>query len=573
MRRDKKADHRHRRHDAYTHGNVRFLHESTSFDYMVEERANTCPPEEALIALVAGEVAQSQAVAIRAHVDVCERCRVALAEAARDMVDDLSPDTATLGVGDRVADRYVIVRLIGRGGMGDVYEAEDTLVGDHVALKTVTGRLGLDPLALWRLKREVRLARRVTSPNVCRILDFGLHRTREGAGGARPFLTMELLKGGTLADHLAGAGGLPERFVAHLARELLEGLRAIHEAGIVHRDIKPENVFLIPGGDLPRAVIMDLGLARSLDPQDERSWTTGRHILGTPEYIAPEQLEGRPVGPATDLYSLAVTLFKALTGRAPFSGDSPAEVATKRLYEPPARLASFVRVSPGWQHLLDRALAREAVMRFASAAEMLAALDGIPLRPPRDLRRWWAFGALAVSGTAAALVAASWQPRAPDALVSRVDGVRADVSRSGAAPRGIATVSAPPAQPDVRPHSQRRSPQGPSAPRASRPIVHSSPLDATTAAMPAPEATAPPSVAAGLPTSPDSSAAQSPASAEPAVPPSVAAGSPTSPDSGAAQSRASAELATPAFSNPRSGATSDADEVAKPFADTARGTR
>jgi serine/threonine protein kinase len=196
--------------------------------------------------------------------------------------------------GEVIAGRYEVRRLLGRGGMGEVYAARDRELGAEVALKTLRPEKTADPASLRRFHREIRLARKVTHPNVCRIFDVGF-----AARGASElvFFTMELLAGRTLARTLAERGPLPPAEARSIAAEVAAGLAAIHDAGIVHRDLKTENVILVPSQDGVRAVVTDFGLALGQEGA-ERS-TTG--LAGTPHAMAPEQVLGRPVRDTPDL--------------------------------------------------------------------------------------------------------------------------------------------------------------------------------------------------------------------------------------------------------------------------------
>ena len=273
-----------------------------------------------------------------------------------------------LAPGTVLAERYRIVRLVARGGMGAVYEAEDAELGIAVALKTIRPDVAWGDAAVERFKREIQLARTVTHPGVCRIFDLGRH----GRGdGSVVFLTMELLAGETLADRLR-RGAMTTAEARPIVQEILDALGAAHAAGIVHRDLKPANVILAPR----RAVVTDFGLAREVADAAEEP-----EAAGTPGYMAPEQRAGGAVGPATDLYALGVVIAEMLTGRSAAG-------------EPPA----LDGIDPRWAAAIRRCLAADPAERFASTAELAAALA-----PPRR-RRALAAGAAVVA--AGAIVAA-----------------------------------------------------------------------------------------------------------------------------------------------------------------------
>lgn len=232
-----------------------------------------------------------------------------------------------------VAQRYRVLRFVAAGGMGDVYEAQDQELGTRVALKTLRLDLLGDEGAKERFKTEILLARKVTHPHVCRIFDLGTHRP-DGDGRPVTFLTMEYLQGETLADRMVRAGRLAPEEALPLVGQISEALAAAHRAGVIHRDLKPANVMLVPSGEASRAVVMDFGLARG----GERDSGLSRpdHVLGTPAYIAPEQIEGHAVSAATDVYALGVVMYEMLTGTLPFAGGSAVTVALKRLSEEPS---------------------------------------------------------------------------------------------------------------------------------------------------------------------------------------------------------------------------------------------
>ena len=243
--------------------------------------------------------------------------------------------------GEVVASRFRIVRFLAKGGMGELYEAEDLELHERIALKTVLSQIAADERSIQMFKREVHLARQVTHPNVCRIFDVFRHRP-EGQEPEVVVLAMEFLNGETLADKLQREGRLTTTEALPLARQMAAGLTAAHSAGIVHRDFKSLNVMLVkptaPGGEV-RAVITDFGLARR-DSADERanlsiSLNDAGEISGTPAYMAPEQVEGGPVTPATDVYAMGVVLFEMVTGARPFVADTPLKTAIKRLQGPP----------------------------------------------------------------------------------------------------------------------------------------------------------------------------------------------------------------------------------------------
>jgi Tfp pilus assembly protein PilF len=283
-------------------------------------------------------------------------------------------ETPAFREGEVVLGRFRIVRLLGRGGMGEVYEAYDQELGP-VALKTIRRDMFGDPALLRRFKQEVQLARQVTSPYVCRIHELFMLPT-DGPRVAA-FLTMELLEGTTLAKRIA-QGLLPWSEAEPIAIELCQGLEALHAVGLVHRDFKPGNAMLARRGNVTKGVVMDLGLA--LRPEDSQhgrpKLTLTGGIVGTPGYMAPEQFEGTTVSAATDVYALGLVLYEMLTGKRPFEALTPLAAAVKRGKRP----AAISSLRPGLPRRLDwiveKCLEFEPADRFGSAEEVAKALRG-----------------------------------------------------------------------------------------------------------------------------------------------------------------------------------------------------
>ncbi|WP_309894057.1 protein kinase domain-containing protein [Archangium sp.] len=262
---------------------------------------------------------------------------------------------------EHFAGRYALEALIGQGGMGRVYRARDVLVGDVVALKTL--ELGKDPGtdAVERFRREVRLARRISHPNVARMHDLGEH-------AGQHYLTMEYVDGVDLRTLIAREGPLAPSRATRIALAVCEGLAAAHAAGVMHRDLKPANVLVEKGG---RVVLTDFGIARAL--VDEAAQRT-QGTAGTPMYMAPEQLSGGELGPRADLYAVGLMLYEMLTAAMPFSGDSPIAVAFARLRQPPPDPRAKLAVPDGLAELVLRCLAREPEQRPEGASQLALAL-------------------------------------------------------------------------------------------------------------------------------------------------------------------------------------------------------
>ncbi|MCM2257238.1 MAG: protein kinase [Vicinamibacteria bacterium] len=353
---------------------------------------------------------------------------------------------------DLVAGRYRIVRFIASGAMGEVYEARDEELGEVVALKTIRPELAAGPQALERFKREIQLARRVTHPNVCRIFDFGRHQGPPGEGREAldlNFLTMELLRGETLAQYLTRRRRLPLDEVAVLLEQLVAALAAAHAAGVIHRDFKSGNVMLVPGaGSTPRAVVTDFGVARPTQDGDPRAMTMTGVAMGTPAYMAPEQIEGGPVSAATDIYALGIVLYEMITGNLPFRGNTVLATMARRLTDAPTPPAEHVAdLDPRWNGVVLRCLERDPGHRFAAVTEILDALAGRPvsspprLTPPPSRRmvrprlrdrgaRPWVLGGLGLVAAGLA-VALFWRPHDLDegpSVSGQVDQVQVTTS-------------------------------------------------------------------------------------------------------------------------------------------------
>jgi serine/threonine protein kinase len=301
---------------------------------------------------------------------------------------------STFAVGDVIAGRYKILDLVGSGGTGEVYRATDQALGGTVALKTLKHGVAMHPVLLERLRREAQNALRVTHPNVCRIRDIGVH---ELGGTRRFFLTMELLEGESLAVHLARRPPFSAAEALPVLTQIAEGLQAAHDSSVVHRDLKPGNVMLlapVPGRGAPRAVITDFGLAIS-EEQIALGLTESSELIGTPEYMAPEQIDVGSATPAIDIYALGLIAFEMLTKRRPFAaGATPVETMLLRRRAAPQPLRAILPdADPAWDAAIMRCLERDPARRFGRAADLAAALAGAVVPPPaEDKARWFGRG-------------------------------------------------------------------------------------------------------------------------------------------------------------------------------------
>ncbi len=320
--------------------------------------------------------------------------------------------------GNTVLGRFRIVRSLGHGGMGEVYEAQDLQLG-RIALKTIRAGIGQSSGLLRQFRQEVQLARRVSGPQICRIHDM-FELPASGSRPAIPFLTMEYLDGVTL-EKRRGQGPLSRRETLRLAQEICAGLHLIHEQGIVHRDLKPSNIMLCGTGDRARVVLTDFGLASRFHAADKLESATSLNegavsgaIAGTPQYMAPEQFEGKALTPAADIYALGVILYELVTGERPYAAMSPLGAAIRRASHLRPASSTGANVPRHWDRVIARCLEFDPEQRFSSATEVAKALSAGPasIRNIRADRPWILGLALAAMVAAAAYgIFAWWQTR------------------------------------------------------------------------------------------------------------------------------------------------------------------
>ena len=283
-----------------------------------------------------------------------------------------SLDEARFAPGSLIAERYRIISLLGRGGMGEVFRADDLSLGQPVALKFLPESV-IDRSTLERFRNEVRIARRISHPNVCRVYDIG-------ETDNQVFLSMEYVDGEDLSSLLRRIGRLPRDKALEIARKICTGLAAAHDKGVLHRDLKPSNIMLDGQGGV---LIMDFGLAGlAHEIEDVRS--------GTPAYMAPEQLAGKEVTPRSDIYALGLVLYELFTGKPAFEGNTHDEIVRVRRESTPLRPSTLVRdIDPAVELVIQRCLEEEPENRPADRLNGLCRTAWRPVfschLPPRRL--------------------------------------------------------------------------------------------------------------------------------------------------------------------------------------------
>ncbi|MEE8134870.1 MAG: serine/threonine-protein kinase, partial [Gemmatimonadales bacterium] len=273
-------------------------------------------------------------------------------------------------IGSIIGGNYHIGKKLGEGGMGAVYLGEHVKMGRKSAIKVMTQAMANNPEAIARFNREATNAARINHPNVCAIYDFG--ETPDGT----IFLAMEFIEGETLGDLLAAAGGpLPLDRAANILDQTADALRAAHDLGIVHRDLKPDNIMIAKSRGKDLVKVVDFGIAKAMGGDEGQKVTKTGLVIGTPEYMSPEQLSGDVLDGRSDVYSLALVFFRVITGTLPFPAESAQETMIKRLTDDPLTLEQALpggNFPPALQAVMDNALQRMPGDRFRHATELSA---------------------------------------------------------------------------------------------------------------------------------------------------------------------------------------------------------
>jgi serine/threonine-protein kinase len=286
-------------------------------------------------------------------------------------VELVVPTVADPLIGVVVAERYRIVEPLGRGGMGIVYKVEHARIGKLMAMKLLTGELSRNPEVVRRFKQEALTVSKLSSPSTVQVFDFG-------ATDGLTYLVMELVTGEDLARTLKKTGPMPFNRLAKIVAQICNSLAEAHQQGIVHRDVKPENIMLVAATDgRDIAKVLDFGLAKLREGSELNDVTTQGAIVGTPYFMAPEQIRGEPVDQRTDIYSLGALMYRALTGHYPFGGPTPMAVFTKHLTQAPTSpslRAPECSIPPSISAVVLKALAKSPSDRFQRIEDLKSAL-------------------------------------------------------------------------------------------------------------------------------------------------------------------------------------------------------
>ncbi len=362
--------------------------------------------------------------------------------------------------GTVIAGRYRLVAPLSRGGMGSVWRGEHIALGSPIAIKLIDASLVEHEEPRARFEQEARAAAALRSPHVVQILDHGVDR-------GLPFIAMELLEGESLAARLHRQRPMPPARVARVFQDVARAMKRAHEIGITHRDLKPDNIFLVKNDDQEIAKVLDFGIAKAQHPFGEwKGATRTGALIGTPQYMSPEQAQGQPVDHRTDLWALGVIAFECLCGRLPFPSEKPGELILQICIHPIPVPSKVAAVPPRFDAWFARACHRDPGARFASAKELADTLAEVLGAGPASADVSGPFNAVPVSAPVAAAPAAppvfNMPPAAPQA--SPVTAPMLASPPVFNAPAGVPPTAPMPAS---RPYSahQRR----PRCPRLRRP--------------------------------------------------------------------------------------------------------
>lgn len=301
-----------------------------------------------------------------------------------------------LTTGSTFAGRYQVIEELGKGGMGNIYKVLDTKVNEKIALKLINMETSSDEKTIERFSNELKLARKVSHRNICRMYDLGEEQGTH-------YITMEFVAGEDLKNSITRMGPLTPARAVSIAKQLCKGLAEAHKSGVIHRDLKPQNIMIDSKGN---GRIMDFGIARTLKGE---GLTAEGMVIGTPEYMAPEQVEGKEVDQRTDIYSLGAILYEMLTGRVPFVGKSPISIAFKHKTEKPKDPRMFNdQIPEDFSRLVLKCMEKDKAKRFQNVDELYAELESVeeniptseqvlPKRKPTTTKQitltftWWKF--------------------------------------------------------------------------------------------------------------------------------------------------------------------------------------
>ena len=440
-----------------------------SVDDSASEASQRCLDEQAVVDFAAGLLPADKIPIVEAHLSGCDKCTALIAAAASHVgstaqvtrsieTQPFGPQSPNFGPGGHSRERpllapgtpldgtYQVVRFLGRGGMGDVYEVKHARLAGRYAAKLLSSDLAANAQAFSRFQREAMIASGLSHPNIVNVIDF-CHLS-----DGLPCLVMEFLNGADLAQVMS-VGPLSPARTLRLVRQIVSALSTLHGHQIIHRDLKPQNIFVLPetDGEPERVKLVDFGLAKRSNPS--LVVTHDRTLLGTPQYMAPEQAIGSAdgVGPESDQFSLAAIVYEMLGGRHPFGGEVLSTVLYRIVHEPPAPLTSLApHVPPHVVAAIERGLSKDRQARFPSVKAFLQALEGEgtamkPAPPPitKKQRRSWFIRreVLASAGVlAAALGIVAW-------MRTRPPGTDPSVWKATAPAGGHAENTAPAAPP------------------------------------------------------------------------------------------------------------------------------